>query len=112
MEKINAGQFWGRYKKLAAKDFPVVTKTHISHSTLSTWKNKKIFPRADKAYQIADAINTTVEYLITGKETDNSTCSKDAMEIAKTADKLNIEGITLLKIVAKTLSDFNFLKEK
>ena len=109
MEMENASQFWLRYKKLANKDLPVVLQTNISHSTLSTWRRKNIFPRADEAYEIAKAINTTVEYLLTGQ--DDSTCSANAMEIAKIADKLSTDGMRILKLIAKSLTYIRSLKK-
>jgi len=64
----DAGLFWARYKKLVIKDLSVVMKTGIRFSTLSTWKSKKTYPRADDACKIAKTLNTTVEYLVTGEE--------------------------------------------
>jgi hypothetical protein len=67
MKKNKAEQFWLRYGKLVAKDLPVILKTRIPSSTLSTWKKKNIYPRADEAFKIASAIGTTVEYLVSGR---------------------------------------------
>ena len=65
---VDAKNFWLRFDELVSKDFPVLLKTGIAQSTLSTWRAKKAFPRADEAYLIAQALNVTVEYLITGKK--------------------------------------------
>ena len=67
MGELDATQFWHRYKELADKDLPIILRTGISQPTLSSWKSRGIFPRADQAYLIAEAIGTTVEYLVTGK---------------------------------------------
>ena len=64
----DASQFWMRYEEIASKDFHVVLKTGIRQSTLSTWKKKKIFPRADEACLLAKAVNTSVEYLVNGQD--------------------------------------------
>jgi len=77
----DAGLFWARYKKLSKKDLPVVAATGIRSSTLSTWKSKKKYPRADDACKIAKTLNTTVEYLVTGEETADTICSPAVNEI-------------------------------
>jgi transcriptional regulator with XRE-family HTH domain len=101
----DATQFWQRYDKLIEKDLPVLNKTGLSHSTLSTWKKESRFPRADAACQIAAVLNTTVEYLVTGKEPDNSAPSPAAMEIAAIADRLTEEDLRLLKDIAVSMKD-------
>jgi transcriptional regulator with XRE-family HTH domain len=100
---IDAAQFWLRYKLLVEKDFPVVLQTSIPHSTLSTWKSKNKFPRVDEAYKIAQALKTTVEYLVTGQDSANPTCSSAAIQIAMVADQLDKEGRDTLKNVVNSL---------
>lgn len=68
MKRNDATQFWLRYSELAPKDLVVILKTNINQPALSNWKKKKIFPRADEACLIADALNTSVEYLVKGKD--------------------------------------------
>jgi transcriptional regulator with XRE-family HTH domain len=101
----NAEQFWLRYKELAGKDFPVTLRTKISPSTLSTWKNKKIYPRADDAYQIAKALNTTVEYLVAGEHIINPVFSSSVPKIA--AEQLTEEDMNILKYIADRLKETN-----
>jgi transcriptional regulator with XRE-family HTH domain len=103
MEIKDARQFWERYKKLIKKDLPIILNTGIKQSTLSSWRMKNIFPRADDAYLIATAVNTTVEYLVTGQDKNNTACSVVALEIAMTVDKLTEEGANILKRIAKCL---------
>jgi len=103
MQIKDAKQFWTRYKKLIEKDFSVIVNTGIKQSTLSSWKINNLFPRADDAYLIASAANTTVEYLVTGKDERNSACSANALEIAIAADKLTEEGMNILKKIAESL---------
>jgi len=43
-------------------------KTKVAKGTFSSWKTRKILPRADVAFKIAEALGVTVEYLLTGKE--------------------------------------------
>ena len=44
-------------------------RTGIKLGTINTWFNRDTYPRADEAFRIADELNTTVEYLMTGEET-------------------------------------------
>jgi hypothetical protein len=104
MAAKNAGTFWTRYKRLAGKDLPVLLKTGILQPTLSSWRIKKIYPRANEAVAIAAARNTTVEFLVNGKDTNNATASPAAMNIALTADTLNAEGKKILTAVAESLA--------
>ena len=43
-------------------------KTKVAKGTFSSWKTRKILPRADVAFKIAEALGVTVEYLLTGRE--------------------------------------------
>jgi transcriptional regulator with XRE-family HTH domain len=103
MSPKDAGAFWTRYKRLAKKDLPILVKTGIRQPTLSSWRAKKIFPRANEAVAIAAALNTTVEFLVNGKDSSNATISPAAMNIALTADTLNAEGQKILAAVAESL---------
>ena len=39
-------------------------------STVSSWKTKNSFPKADDLYKIAKYLNVSMEWLLTGEETD------------------------------------------
>ncbi|MFP3042746.1 helix-turn-helix domain containing protein [Treponema primitia] len=103
MDEYNAEMFWKRYKNLAEKDLPVILKTSIKQSTLSTWRIEKTFPRADQAVKIATSLHTSVEFLVTGQEQEHSTCSPEALEVAVQVDKLNNEGKKVALSVVKGL---------
>jgi transcriptional regulator with XRE-family HTH domain len=104
MAAKDAGGFWTRYKRLAKKDLPILVKTGILQPTLSSWRTKKIYPRANEAVAIASALNTTVEFLVNGKDTANAAVSPVAMNIALTADTINAEGQKVLAAVAESLA--------
>lgn len=42
----------------------------FSQSTIATWKSKNIFPRSDDLYKIAQYLNVSMEWLLTGKDLD------------------------------------------
>jgi transcriptional regulator with XRE-family HTH domain len=96
-------QFWNRFQILADKDLPVILKTGIKQSTLSTWRTEKTYPRADDAVRISAALQTTVEFLVTGSDKANLPCTPAAAEIALTADKLTDEGKKIALAVLRGL---------
>jgi hypothetical protein len=65
---------------------------------------QKIFPRANGAVAIAAALNTTVVFLVNGKDTGNATVSPAAINIALIADTMNSEGQKILSLVAESLA--------
>jgi transcriptional regulator with XRE-family HTH domain len=103
MPDYDPEQFWSRFRTLAEKDLPVILQTDIKQSTLSTWRTDKTYPRADDAVKIADALQTTVEFLVTGSDKASLPCTPAAIEIALTADKLTDEGKQIALVVLKGL---------
>ena len=43
-------------------------KTKVAKGTFSSWKTRKMYPRADVALRIAEALGVSIEYLLTGRE--------------------------------------------
>ena len=60
------------YQKLldekGLKNADVARATGISNMTLSDWKRGKSVPKSDKMRKIAEYLNVSVDYLMTGKE--------------------------------------------
>lgn len=52
--------------------YKVGKETGIATSTLSDWKNGKSTPKQDKLKLIADYFGVSVDYLMTGKESESS----------------------------------------
>lgn len=74
--------------------YKVAKETGISQPTLSDWKNGKSVPKADKLQKIADHFNVTLDYLMTGKEpnqTEPELTTKDKRDIAKDLDRIMSE---------------------
>lgn len=71
-----AVEFWKRTNKLIkdknSKQENVAQECGIPYQTLRSWVTRQTFPDALQAYKIAKALNTTVEYLVSGKNTDSS----------------------------------------
>lgn len=65
--------FWNRVKILIESEnttwrWLATTVIKKSETTISGWRTTNVLPRADDAVKIARALNTTVEYLVTGEE--------------------------------------------
>ena len=66
--------FWLRVKdKLDFQDMTqrdLAEKINESYNTLQSWINRDRLPNAEQAITIADALNTSVEFLVTGKSSN------------------------------------------
>ena len=71
MNKI-AVEFWKRTNKLIkdknSKQENIAQECDIPYQTFRSWVTRQTFPDALQAYKIAQALNTTVEYLVTGED--------------------------------------------
>ena len=63
------------------KNADISRETGISNMTLSDWKRGKSTPKADKMQKIAEFLNVSVDYLMTGNEIQFivETAKKDAL---------------------------------
>lgn len=65
-------EFYENVKKLAKLQnlqiIPFLESLGINYSTYKGYKQCNNLPRADEAVKIAKALNTSVEYLVTGEE--------------------------------------------
>jgi transcriptional regulator with XRE-family HTH domain len=68
--------FWENVKKEIKQQNTthewVAKKAGVSFNTFQGWISKGIFPRADAAVRIALALDTSVEYLVTGTINDTA----------------------------------------
>ena len=99
------------YQGLMIKE--VAAKAGLKPNTLSNYlrKNSSI-PSADIAVKIAQALNVSVEYLVTGNTAEQSlngkqvkTYSTEIRQIADEIEKLNPKEKNLIKVIVKELSD-------
>lgn len=80
---MNGTDFVCRIEKLL--EMQKKTKVEFSNSigipkqSLYDWKQRGTIPSADTALKIAQYLNTTVEYLLTGKETDENKVKLDGI---------------------------------
>jgi transcriptional regulator with XRE-family HTH domain len=70
-----AAVFWENVKKEIKEQNTtqewVAKKSGISFNTFQGWISKEIYPRVNDAVRIATALDTTVEYLVSGTIEDN-----------------------------------------
>lgn len=60
----------------------ITTDLNISSSTMSSWAaGRGSIPNANIVAQIADYLNVTTDWLITGKEPEDFECSKEEKEL-------------------------------
>ena len=77
--------------------YKVGKATKIATSTLSDWKNGKSNPKQDKLKLIADYFNVSVDYLMTGKDSEQKEkppipdWDDDTMEMIRLFSQLNKE---------------------
>ena len=67
--------------KKGVKNSDVARATGISNMTLSDWKRGKSVPKSDKMRKIAEYLNVSVDYLMTGNEVEFivETAKKDVL---------------------------------
>ena len=82
---IDAVSFWKRVNSLIktqrTKQEVVAVQCNISYQTFRGWVARKTFPGGDETYRIAQALNTTVEYLVTGIEPEISAAEEALRQI-------------------------------
>jgi transcriptional regulator with XRE-family HTH domain len=104
---MNAEQFWHRVKKEVDRQHTsfewLYRKTNIAKGTFSSWKNRNIIPRADAAYRIADALDVSVEYLLTGMDTKEHISNASVKEIVDALIPLDHIDLHAIKTLAQAL---------
>ncbi len=70
------------------KDSDIAKATGITKSTFSDWKSGRSKPKGEKLRKIADFFNVSVDYLETGRISENELTEKDKRDIAKDMEAL------------------------
>ena len=100
------------YNNLTIKELSA--KTGISKRTLDTYVDgRAVIPNAEIAVRLAQALDTSVEYLVTGRESCSSTEYPPAEELAKfrkykkiisDLDKISPELLSAVSAMIRTAS--------
>ena len=96
------------YKDMTVKELAFLTG--ISNRSIGNYLNsRESMPPADYACKIAKALNTTIEYLLTGKNSENPTqiFSKSLNSIITNFPKLSQEDQVLVSQLTESLSKKN-----
>ena len=81
------------------KNADVSRGTGISNMTLSDWKNGKSTPKSDKMQKIADFLDVSVDYLITGKEKEYTVeIAETDVALSKMEERLKEYALKLSKL--------------
>jgi transcriptional regulator with XRE-family HTH domain len=100
-------QFWQNVKE--ELDYNLKTQKElasaigISYNTLQSWITKDRLPDAEQALKIAKELNTTIEYLVTGKNENQKGLKQNLQDIIPKLNHLSNENIELLGILASHL---------
>lgn len=70
-------------KQKGVKVIDVARETGISNSMFSDWKAGRYTPKTDKLEKIASYFGVSVDYLLTGRETNDYYLDEDARELAQ-----------------------------
>ena len=100
-------EFWNNikeeldYKLWTQKE--LAAKTAISYNTLQSWITKDRLPDASDAVKIAEALEVTVEKLVTGKEVLSKKNETEINELLKDIRHLNPKDLEIAKIIIHRL---------
>lgn len=107
-EKELANIFWKRVKALCKQrkitQSELCTKTDIDIGKLKSQITNNVAPKVFDAQQIATCLNTSVEYLVNGKETDENKIRLDSLlsELSATVDKYKHPTTDCIQTVTNT----------
>ena len=86
---ISMLNFWLRVKDkldyLDATQKDLAEKIGESYNTLQSWINRNRLPNAEQSVKIADALNTSVEFLVTGKNSHKKNNHSKTIKLLKEA---------------------------
>lgn len=100
-------QFWRNvkdeleYNLITQKE--LASKLDISYNTLQSWITKDRLPDAEQAVKIAQTLNTSVEYLVTGIHSNQKDIKPDIQFLIPKMNHLSDENIKLLSAIIEKI---------
>lgn len=80
----------------------LATSIGVSYNTLQSWITKDRLPNVEQSLKIAQKLNTSVEYLVTGKNVEKNYIKPRIQNLNKKLNQLSDDDIDLIeKIVNK-----------
>ena len=105
---MNAEFFWKMVTKEVERQRTsfewLYRKTQIPKGTFSSWKNRKIIPRADEALLIAQALKVSVEYLLTGADKIKEPSNPSVNEISEIIPFFDDNDLRTLLATARAMA--------
>jgi len=96
-------EFWGRVKKRISEEHTtqdwVAKKIGTRADTFSRWVQRNTVPRADQVVAIAEALDTTVEYLVTGENPDTWRPPRRYADIVNRLEELDDSELEAVRIL-------------
>ena len=75
----------------------------ISYNTLQSWITKDRLPDAEQALKIAKQLDTSVEYLVTGKTAEQKGIKQNLQDMLPKLNHLSDENLDLIDVIAGRL---------
>lgn len=75
----------------------------ISYNTLQSWITKDRLPNAEQALKIAQTLNTSIEYLVTGKTSSTKDIKPHVQDLIPKLNYLSDENLDLIGAIAARL---------
>lgn len=100
-------QFWTNVKE--ELEYNLITQKElasaigISYNTLQSWITKDRLPDAEQALKIAKQLNTSIEYLVTGKNEEQKDIKTNLQNMLPKLNRLSNENLELIDIIAGRL---------
>ena len=100
-------QFWINVKN--ELEYNLITQKElasaigISYNTLQSWITKDRLPDAEQALKIAKQLNTSIEYLITGKKKKKKGLNQNLQDMIPKLNHLSDENLELIGIIVGRL---------
>lgn len=81
----------------------IIENTGISQPIFSQWKSRNSMPKSDDLYKIAQFLNVSIEYLLTGEDKENN-LSQDETELLTNYRLLDDSEKSMLQIMVSALA--------
>lgn len=100
-------QFWTNVKE--ELEYNLITQKElasaigISYNTLQSWITKDRLPDAEQALKIAKQLNTSIEYLVTGKNEEQKDIKTNLQNMLPKLNRLSNENLELIDVIAGRL---------
>ncbi len=103
-------------EKYGVTAYKVSKATGIGGSTFTDWKNGRSVPKQDKLQKIADYFGVTIEYLMTGNESQqeyylNEETAKQAQEMYEDSDMRTLFDMKRKMPADRFAAHVKFMKE-